>query len=119
MLPSKCCICLGMRQAVSDFVWGFVYTNADCMGAEHCEFASWAMQLFEPLEAGKGLIIWVCYYITGGNSFFFFFLPSGSTPLCLLNAVKYDKVTHPALVTMNTNKFGFSMHCHCLAGLSL
>lgn len=51
--------------------------------------------------------------------FFFFFLPSGSTPLCLLNAVKYDKVTHPALVTMSTNKFGFSMHCHCLAGLSL
>lgn len=83
------------------------------------ESASWTTELFEPLETGKGLIIWVCYYITSGNSFFFFFLPSGSTLLCLLKAVKYDKVTHPALVTMSTNKFGVYMHCHSLIGSSL
>jgi len=38
------------------------------------ESASWTTELFEPLEMGKGLIIWVCYYITSGNSFYFFLI---------------------------------------------
>lgn len=44
------------------------------------------------------------------------YLPSGSTLLCLLNAVKYDKVSNPVFVTMNANKLGPHTHCHCLTG---
>lgn len=44
------------------------------------------------------------------------YLSSGSTLLCLLNTVKYDKVSNPVFVTMNANKLRPHTHCHCLTG---